>query len=107
MTLSQHPLLFFSLIRLSIKYIRKAMNLVIRFLRRRKMTIAVDSTGFSSARIRAAPGTTSASNDMGADGTAMLESFFQDLRRVEIRKNGQERSSGRIISGCSLFKRKS
>jgi hypothetical protein len=34
--------------RLSITYIRKVMNRVIRFLRRKKMNIAVDSTGFST-----------------------------------------------------------
>jgi len=33
---------------LSITYIRKVMNRVIRFLRRKKMNIAVDSTGFST-----------------------------------------------------------
>ncbi|MCD6237325.1 MAG: hypothetical protein J7K13_05170, partial [Thermoplasmata archaeon] len=34
--------------RLSIRYIRKVMNRVTRFLRRRKMDVAVDSTGFST-----------------------------------------------------------
>lgn len=34
--------------RLSITYIRKVMNRVTRFLRRKKMNIAVDSTGFST-----------------------------------------------------------
>jgi len=34
--------------RLSIAYIRKVTNRVIRFLRRKKMNIAVDSTGFST-----------------------------------------------------------
>jgi hypothetical protein len=34
--------------RLSITYIRKVMNRVTRFLRRKKMTIAVDSSGFST-----------------------------------------------------------
>ena len=43
-----HSVIHRGMTRLSITYIRKVMNLVIRFLRRRKMTIAVDSTGFST-----------------------------------------------------------
>jgi len=43
-----HSVIHRGMTRLPMKYIRKAMNLVIRFLRRRKMTIAVDSTGFST-----------------------------------------------------------
>ncbi len=43
-----HSVIHRGMTRLSIKYIRKVMNLIIRFLRRRKMTIAVDSTGFST-----------------------------------------------------------
>jgi len=43
-----HSVIHRGMTRLSIKYIRRAINLVIRFLRKRKMTIAVDSTGFST-----------------------------------------------------------
>lgn len=43
-----HSVIQRGMTRLPMKYIRKAMNLVTRFLRRRKMTIAVDSTGFST-----------------------------------------------------------
>jgi len=43
-----HSVIHRGMNRLPMKYIRKAMNLVIRFLRRKRMTIAVDSTGFST-----------------------------------------------------------
>jgi transposase len=43
-----HSVIHRGMTRLSIKYIRKVMNLLIRFLRRRKMTIAIDSTEFST-----------------------------------------------------------
>lgn len=41
-----HSVIHRGMTKLSIKYIRKAMNLVIRFLQRKGMNIAVDSTGF-------------------------------------------------------------
>jgi len=43
-----HSVIHRGMTRLSIKYIRKTMNLITRFLRKKKMTIAVDSTGFST-----------------------------------------------------------
>jgi transposase len=43
-----HSVIHRGMNRLSIKYIRKVIHLVTRFLRRRRMTIAVDSTGFST-----------------------------------------------------------
>jgi transposase len=43
-----HSVIHRGMTRLSINYIRRTINLVIRFLRKRKMTIAVDSTGFST-----------------------------------------------------------
>jgi len=42
-----HSIIHRGMTHLSMKYIRKAMNLVIRFLRRKKMTIATDSSGWS------------------------------------------------------------
>jgi len=41
-----HSVIHRGMKKLSIKYIRKVMNLVTRFLRRKKMNIAVDSSGF-------------------------------------------------------------
>ncbi len=41
-----HSVIHREMTKLSIKYIRKVMNRVIRFLRRHSMNIAVDSTGF-------------------------------------------------------------
>jgi transposase len=41
-----HSVIHRGMTKLSIKYIRKVMNLVIRFLQRKGMNIAVDSTGF-------------------------------------------------------------
>ena len=41
-----HSVIHRGMKKLSIKYIRKVMNRVTRFLRRKKMNIAVDSTGF-------------------------------------------------------------
>ena len=46
--LPKHSVIQRGMKRLSITYIRKVMNRVTRFLRRKKMNIAVDSTGFST-----------------------------------------------------------
>jgi len=43
-----HSVIHRGMQRLSMRYIRKVMNRVTRFLRRKKMDIAVDSTGFST-----------------------------------------------------------
>ena len=44
-----HSVIHRGMQRLSMRYIRKVMNRVTRFLRRKKMDIAVDSTGFSTS----------------------------------------------------------
>ena len=43
-----HSVIHRGMQKLSMKYIRKVMNRVTRFLRRKRMDIAVDSTGFST-----------------------------------------------------------
>lgn len=48
MNLPGHSVIQRGMKRLSITYIRKVMNRATRFLRRKKMNIAVDSTGFST-----------------------------------------------------------